>query len=152
MDGRITLLVENTMIEDQPYAAIWLDGDGSYTIRNSTLVAGYGEVIEHFDGTTTTLHGDGVVATNGVEGLWLENNVIQDSSRTGVLLDGSSAWLSGNTFAGNATDLVWQECGDVEEPTGLGEVPEYDDRCSASTLPIAPLEFNLYLEEAEIAE
>ena len=147
-----TLFVENSIIKDQPYAAIWLEGDGSYTIRNSTLVAGYGEVIEHFDGTTTTLHGDGVVATNGVEGLWLENNVIQDSIRAGVLLDGSSAYLSGNTYTNNATDLVWQDCEGVSEVTGLAEVPDYDDRCSTSTLPIAPLEFNLILEEAEVAE
>ena len=147
-----SLLLDNTTIENQPYAAVWLDGDGEYSIRNSTLGGGYGEVIEHFDGSTNTLHGDGVVAMNGVERLWLENNVIQDAIRAGVLLDGSSAQLSGNSYTNNATDLVWQDCEGVEEPIGLDEVPDYDDRCSASTLPVAPLEFNLFLEDAEIAE
>ena len=147
-----TLVVESTTIEDHPYAALWLDGAGSYTIRDSTLVGGYGEEIEHFDGTSTTLHGDAVVATSGAEGLWLENNRIQGAVRAGVLLDGSTAWLSGNTYSDNATDLVWQDCAGVEEPADLDEVPSYDDRCTTSTLPIAPLEFNYWLEEGEIRE
>lgn len=150
--GPSALSVENTLIQDQPYAAIWLEGDGSYSIRSSTLVGGYGEEVEHFDGSTSILNGDGVVVTNGVEGLLLENNLIHDAVRAGVLLDGSSAHLSGNTFAGNSTDLVWQDCEGVDEPAGLEDVSDYDDRCSLSTLPIAPLDFDLYLEEAEIAE
>ena len=152
-----SLVVEDTTIEDQPYAALWLDGDGSYSIRNSTLVAGNGMELEYPDGTTTVQHGDAVVATGGVtawdgtSGLLLEGNEIRDAPRAGVLLDASSATLTDNTFTGNDIDLIWQACVGIEEPSGLSGVPVVD-YCPTYNHHIAPLEFNLYLEEAEPLE
>lgn len=154
------LSVETTTIEDHSLAAVWLDGNGAYSIRNSTLVGGYGVELEYPDGSTTLLHGDAIVAVDGVAGwdgttgLLLEGDEICGAARVGIMLDGSPAALSGNIYSDNAPDLVWQECEGVTEPTGLGEVPVYDDRCSSDPLHMAtlPLEFSLYLEEAEIEE
>ena len=152
-----TLLIENTIIEDQPYSAIWLDGSGSFTIRDSTLVGGYGMEFEYPDGTTTMQHGDAVVVTGGVtawdgaNGLLLEGNEIQNAVRTGVLLDGSSAMLTNNSFTGNSTDLIWQDCDGVDEPVGLNDVPAVE-YCPGYNHHIAPLEFNLILEEIEPLE
>jgi hypothetical protein len=150
--GEHALTVERTTIEDHPIAAVWLQGDGDYSIRDCTLVGGVGEVQEHFDGTTTVLHGDAVVATGGVANLTLEGNTVEGALRAGILLDGSSASLADNVYADNETDLVWQDCEDVIEPTGLGEVGYYDQRCGSSTLPIAPLELNLYAEFPDITD
>jgi hypothetical protein len=117
-------------------------------------VGGHGLELVKPDGTTFLAHGDGVVATSGVSawdgsfGLLLDGNEIQGALRAGVMLDGSSADLSGNTFAGNAMDLVWQRCDGVEEPGGLPEVPIVE-QCPQFNLSMAPLEFYLYLEESE---
>ena len=150
--GPSTLLVADSTFEDHPYAAVWLDGDGSYTIGNSTLVGGYGEELVYPDGTTLLLHGDGVVAIDGVtswdgtSGLKLEGNEIRGSVRAGVLLDASSAQLTDNSFNDNDTDLIWQDCAGVDEPNGLDEVPVVD-YCPVYDHHTAPLEFNLYLED-----
>lgn len=147
-----TLRIENSHIEDQPYAAVWLDGEGVYSFIDNTLVAGYGMEIGFPDGTSTTLHGDGIVATNGVEDLSLENNDIQGAYRAGVLLDGSSALLDGNRASDNDTDLVWQDCEGVQEPLVFGDTLDYDNRCSSSTLMVVPLVFNLFEEVADVAD
>ena len=152
--GHAKLEVEGTFVEEQPYAALWLAGDGDYTIRNSTLFGGYGMELEYPDGTTTLQHGDAVVVTGGVAawdgatGLLLEGNDIQDAVRAGVLLDASSASLSNNSFWGNTTDLIWQDCAGVNEPTGLETAPVVD-YCPLYNHHIAPLEFSLYLEDGE---
>ena len=155
--GACALSIDNTTIEDQPYAAVWLDGDGSYSIRNSTLVGGYGMELEYPDGTTTLQHGDAIVVTGGVtawdgtNGLLLEGNDIQEAVRAGVLLDASSAFLTTNSFTDNAADLIWQDCEGVVEPAGLDDVAVVDN-CPTFNHHIAPLEFNLYLEEMEPLE
>ena len=152
-----SLTLDDVTIEDQPYAAVWLDGNGSYSILGSTLVAGYGMDLEYPNGTTTIQHGDAVVAANGVtawdgtNGLLLEDNEIRDAVRAGVLLDASSATLANNSFSGNTTDLIWQDCDGVDEPGGLNDVAEVD-YCPFYNHHIAPLEFNLILEDAEPLE
>ena len=151
--GPNTLLLENTAIEDQPYAAVWLDGDGSFTLRNSTLVGGYGRELEYPDGTTTLQHGDAIVVTGGVaawdgtQGLLLEGNEILDAVRAGVLLAASSATLTNNSFNGNTTDLIWQDCDGVDEPSGLNSVPVVD-YCPLYNHHIVPLVFNLWPEDS----
>jgi len=152
--GPSSLEVDVVTIEDQPYAALWLDGDGSYAISNSTLFGGYGYEETYPNGTSETFHGDGIVATrgvsawNGVQGLLLQDNEIRDAYRAGVLLDGSSAELAGNTFSGNTADVIWQDCEGVDEPVGLGQVPIVD-QCPVYNHHLTPMEFNLYLEEVE---
>jgi len=149
-----SLTIDTVTIEDQPFAAVWLDDDGSYSIVDSTLVGGYGYEEAYPDGTSRIFHGDGIVATGGVStwngsrGLFLQGNEIRDAYRAGVLLDGSTAELAGNTFTGNSADVIWQDCDGVDEPVGLNQVPVVD-HCPPYNHHIAPLEFNLYLKEAE---
>ena len=153
--GPSTLVVDHTTVEEQPYAAVWLDGDGSYSIRHSTLVGGLGYEVAYPDGTTSLLHGDGVVATAGVTcwdgaaGLLLQGNTIRDAQRAGVLLDGSCAELADNLFVDSPTDLIWQDCDGVEEPVGLDALAVVD-HCPAFAHQVAPLRFELYLEEPEL--
>ena len=152
--GPAILSIDGSSIENQPYTALWLDGDGSYEIRDSALTGGYGLEMEYPNGITSILHGDGIVATGGVTawdgatGLLLENTLIHGAYRAGMILDGSSAELTNNTFSSNPTDLVWQHCTGVQEPGGIGEVPIVD-YCPEYNLGVAPLEFNLYLEEPD---
>jgi Right handed beta helix region len=149
----VTLTLDATTIEDQPYATIWLEGDGAFAITDSTLVGGYGLEVTMPNGSTSTFNGDGVVALDGVTawdgatGLLLEGNTIRDAYRAGVLLDSSSAALSSNSFFGNGLDLIWQHCDGVSEPTRIGAVPVVDS-CPVYNHSVAPLEFNLFLEEA----
>ena len=110
--------------------------------------------LEYPDGTTTLQHGDAIVATGGVtawdgaSGLLLEDSEIRDSVRAGVLIDGSSALLTGNSFTDNTVDVIWQDCDGVDEPFGLGQVPVVD-HCPLYNHHIVPLEFSLYLEDGE---
>ena len=150
--GPPSLTLDAVTIEDQPYAALWLDGDGSYSISGSTLVGGYGMEIEYPDGTVALKYGDGVVALGGISiwdgsgGLLLESTEIRDATRSGVLLDASSATLSHNTFTNNGTDLIWRNHADTPAPIGIDDIPIVDD-CPVFNHHIPELEFNLYLEE-----
>ena len=152
--GPASLTLDTVTIEDQPYAALWLDGDGSYSITNSTLVGGYGHELFYPNGTSSIFHGDGIVATGGVsawdgsQGLLLQGNEFRDAYRAGVLLDGSSAELSENTPTGNPIDVIWQDCDGIDEPAGLSHVPVVD-HCPVYNHHIAPLEFNLFLDDGE---
>ena len=149
-----SLTLEAVSIEDQPYAALWLDGDGSYSIANSTLAGGHGYELTYPDGTSNVLHGDGIVATGGIsawdgtQGLLLHGNEIHGAFRTGLLLDGSTAELVGNTFTNNGTDLTWQNCTGVQEPSGLDDIPVVD-YCPVYNHHVAPLEFQLILKDIE---
>ena len=149
-----SVALDDVTIEDQPYAALWLDGDGSYSVTNSTLVGGYGYEMTYPDGTSALFHGDSVVVTNGASawdgahGLMLQGNEIRDAVRAGVLLDSSSAELEGNIFTNNGVDLIWQDCDGVDEPGGLAQVPVVY-HCPIYNHHVAPIEFNLYLEETE---
>jgi len=93
----------------------------------------------------------GVSVWDGIQGLLLQDNEIRDAFRTGALLHGSTAELSGNTFTGNSTDLIWQECGEVDEPLGLDDVPVVE-HCPYYNHHVVPMEFNLYLEEVELLD
>jgi hypothetical protein len=141
-----TLEVDSSFIDAVPLAALWLEGDGLFDIRDSTVVGGLGQTMTFPDGSSAVLHGDAVVALDGGANLRFENNTIQDAPRVGLLLDSATATLVGNSYTGNSTDLVWQNCADVDEPTSVDEAPVVDRRCEASTLPIAPLDIVLKQE------
>ncbi len=124
------LTLSGSELSDQELAALWLEGGGAFQV------------------TSTTLHGgsqlefaDAVVVTNGVtrDNLLLQDNTFQDAARIAVLLDGTSAQLSGNTYQGNALDLVWQDCDGVDEPTGLDEAP-VSEICPATAYVLAQVE------------
>ena len=152
-DGPSTLLVEDSLIEAHSYAAVWLAYNGSYELRNNTLVGGTGFEDIYPNGETFLVHGDGVVATGGLTawdgetGLLLEGNEIRDAYRAGVILDDSSALLSENSWSGNATDLIWQDCEGTVDPFGIDEVPVVD-YCPYYQHKIAPMSFEMFLVDA----
>ncbi len=127
------LILSGTEIAAQPVAAVWLDATGEFSITDNTLTGGTG--LEH-DGLI--LHGnalyagEGIQAWDGESGLLLMDNLFQDSADPAVLLDGSSASLSGNTYLGNVVDLSQQQCDGLDPPDGYQEAtnldlcPEYD--------------------------
>jgi hypothetical protein len=148
--GAVSLDLERVVVEEHPLAAIWLEGDGVYRIRDSSLQGAVGVEIAVGEGVTV-LGGDGVVAIGGVRawdgdgGLLLEGNSLADAHRAGLLLDGSSVDLSGNSWSGNGVDAVWQVCDGVEAPA-LDGIPNVVT-CPESTYPIVPLDFDIYLTE-----
>ena len=136
-----TVTIDDSTIGPQPYAAVVLSGEGVYSITGNDLSGG--------DGTTYPIPGGAVLATGGVgtwtgsQGLLLENNTLHDSAGIAVLLDASSATLTGNSYSGNSLDLVQQSCGAVPEPEGWEEAPSAEI-CPLSEYSIPPLAFSLY--------
>ena len=151
--GSSTLVLDSSEVTEHDFAAVWLDtggavDDGSYALSGNTLSGGAGQNLSpnvhvHGDAVFTT---GGVTAWDGERGLLLEDNTFQDSAGAGVFLDGSSAYLSGNTYIGNAVDLWQQDCEGVPLPIGLEEAPVVE-MCPEYDRITAPLEFHLVLEE-----
>ncbi len=116
--GAPSLTLTDTTIGPQPYAAVWLDGRGTYDIEGNALSGSTGIERGGF-----TMHGNAVFAENGVTawdgttGLRLAGNTFDGASEVGVLLDGSSADLDGNTWADNGADLLQQRCDGVVQLT-----------------------------------
>jgi hypothetical protein len=108
------LVMTDTVVSGQELAAVWLMGGGDFELVGNTLYGG-----------SLPDYADALVAVDGVgrDALRLEGNTFRDAGRIAVLLDRSSAQLAGNDYTDNALDLVWQNCGDVDEPTGLEEAP-----------------------------
>ena len=113
--GPPTVRLSDSVVAGHAYAAIWLDGNGSYDIERNDLSGGSGVLS---DGQL--LHGNAVFAENGVgawtgsAGLLLRDNTLGGSSLA-VFLDGSSATLEGNVWTENTTD-VWQQRCELTSP------------------------------------
>ncbi len=111
--GAPTIKLVDSTIGAHDYAAVWLDGPGSYDLEGNTL-SGSAGVDDH----GTAIHGNAVFAQNGVSawgedattGLLLADNSFNDASEIGVLLHDASAALTGNAWSGNGTDLRQQLC------------------------------------------
>ncbi len=120
--GPSTLALADTTVGTHAYAAVWLDGNGTFDLERNQLSGGAG-----VDQNGATLHGNAVFAENGVTawdgntGLLLADNAITGSVAIGVLLDGSSASLIGNSWSTNGTDLRQQACEGVV-PLTAGDV------------------------------
>ena len=148
-DGTSTLLLQGTSISEQPYAAVWLSGDGSYRLVGNDLAGGVGLEL-----ATINVHGDAVFAMNGVttwdgaSGLLLQDNTLRDSSGAGILLDASSATQAGNSYVNNTTDLVQQRCDGVEPPMGYEEAPVVE-LCPDFDRVVVDFDFQLRLEDGE---
>jgi len=151
--GPPTLSVTDTTIQDNAIAGVWLSGQGSYSLSGNTIQGGEGWTRESLTKCGDAVYaGEGVTAWDGSSGLLLENNELLDGLGAGLLLDNASATLSGNSYAGNAVDLVMQggECetppdGYEEEAIGSAELcPAYDYATCGD-------EFALYLTLAEPA-
>jgi len=147
------LSLDGVTISEHAYGSLYLDGPGTYTISGADLEGGTGwELV-----AGRTVHGDALFATGGVAewnedagtGLRLEGTTLRDSVGAGLFLDASSATLSRTTFAGNATDLVQQACGEgLATPIGTDEATT-TTMCPATSRLVVPLEMEMHLEDDE---
>ena len=109
--GPPSLSVTDSTIGAHPYAAVWLDGPGSYDLQGNALSGSDGVEVGDW-----LLHGNAVFAERGMtpwdgsNGLRLLGNTFSGASEVGVLLDGASATLGGNTWSDNGTDILQQRC------------------------------------------
>lgn len=134
--GAPTLVVADSVIGPHPYAAVWLQGAGTYLLTGNDLSGSAGVQIG-----ATWAHGNavfaegGVTAWDGASGLLLASNDLRDAPGVAVLLDRASAALDGNDWSGNRTDL-WQQACDGVTPVSdeeLADVPTWE-RCPTGNL------------------
>ncbi len=142
--GPSVVTMESSSVTDVELAAVWVQGPSAVPLIDNTLVAGSARDI----GGGTEVHGDVIVARDEVSELRLEGNTISGAVEAGVLLHGSTAELAGNTWTGNAVDVLQQNCdespGDVVglEEVGTADIcPEYDEL-------VLDLHFDAYLTES----
>ena len=117
--GPPTVTLTDSVIGPHAYAAIWLDGAGSYDIQRNVLSGGPGFV----DGGGNTLHGNALFAENGVtawtgatdgpSGLNFVGNTVSGASAIGFFLHGASATLADNVWSSNTVDIRQQSCDGV---------------------------------------
>lgn len=140
--------LERSTVGPHPLAAVWFVGPGDYEVHDNALAGGLG--VERSPGVV--LDGDGVVAVDVTGALRLEGNTIVGAVGAGVLLHGSSASLSGNVYEENQTDLVVQACAEgAALPEGADEAP-VASLCARYDLPLAPMSFDLQLEDVDIED
>ena len=145
--GASSIQVTDCVFYDPAIAAIWIDGPGSYVLGENNIEGGQGGDVLLPDGSSEWFDGAGLVAigVSAAADLMLQLNEFESAMFAGVLLHGSSATLTDNTYEGNGVDLLWQNCDGVEEPIGYEEAPllEY---CPALEHPVPAMEFQLYPE------
>lgn len=112
-----TMVFMDATIDAGGLAAMWISGEDTASalpavrIEGSDLKGGPG-----VDTDGVLVHGNAIFAVgpflpwDGATGLLVSDTILHDS-QIGVLLDGASATLAGNTWTGNGVDLVQQHCG-----------------------------------------
>ena len=100
-----TLALERCTVSGAPLAALYVDGDGHYSVRDSELVAGVGVDIQGIP-----VHGNAVFARGGVTDLVFSGNTLRGAADVSMLLDASSVTLDGNLWEDNGWDIVLQHC------------------------------------------
>lgn len=125
-DLRTELELDGVEVSGEHLAALWVQGDGRYVVRDSTLAGG-----RRWEERGPPLHGnaavarDGVRAWDGEQGLLIERSDLSDSEGIDVLLHAASAELGAdNLWSGGSPQLVQQRCsGDqVSPPPGHEQV------------------------------
>lgn len=121
--GENTLTLTDSLIGPHPYAAVWLDGAGSYDLQGNTL---HGST-----GTDDGLFGYaiyaqlGIAAWDGANGLNVGETTFQGGPEVAVMLHGATATFAENTWQGTATDVRQQLCEGILplEVTELDDAP-----------------------------
>jgi hypothetical protein len=150
LDGAPTVRIEGTDVGPHAYAALWFDGPGSFTVRDSTLAGGSG-----VPRGGRTIHGNAIVALSGVaaaaepyaDGLHLRSTTLRDSPGAAILLDGASMRQDTNTWTGNATDVLQQRCETTSPllPEDVADIPSATVCPPAATLVDTALAVPLYI-------
>ena len=147
-----SLEMRGSEVAGHPIAAVTFQHNGVYTLVDNTLVGGAGVVNIRPDGSELVLHGnavlalDGVTARDGDAGLLMQDNLLQDCGGAALLFDASSGTLSGNTYSGNLLDLLQQDCGAFGPPDGYLEADE-SLLCPDTHEIIVALDFGIYPDD-----
>lgn len=126
------LALSRTSIGPHPYAAVWLDGPGSYVIEDSDLAGSPGVRLG-----TWSAHGNAVFARGGIaawdgrSGLYLARTTIHDARREGILLDDASAAFSAMTWRDTPVTVWQQRC---EQVPPIVDPPADSTTCTSGTL------------------
>ncbi len=140
--------LDRVHISDNPWAAVWLDGETAADIVDSTLIGGAGVDLR----TGLTAHGNALyahqtTAWNGISGVRVQRTTLGPSADAGVLLESGSASFSDILWVGNPTDVVQQRCADDPVPTDLSGA-------SSAICPVAewltlPLRYDFFLVDPD---
>ncbi len=154
LGGAPSVVVTDSEIGHHPYAAVWLDGPGSYQILDSKIAGGASVADRDWAHGNAIFAENGIVPWNGQTGLLLNGNTIHDALEVGVFLDDSSASFVDNLWDTNRLDLVQQGCNRVSALDRAAVVGASSFRvCDAALLYDTSLHFDgLYLAEAGIEE
>ncbi len=133
-DGPATVTIQDSFIEDNLVAGVYVRGDGGSTEVTGSKIEDTA-VLKLTE--TVSIMGHGVYASDVVSGLTLTSNEFEGNEGAHVFLHGSNATLTGNSYVSNGVlDFQQQHCGGPISPvdlsadglTGLIVVfcPEYD--------------------------
>lgn len=142
-DGSAGLSLTDTVVEAQPYAAVYVAGDGAFLVEGGDLAAGgESEVLPGW-----VAGGNAVVAVGlPDDALRMEGTAIHGATDAALLLDASVATLAEVAWSDNALDLAQQRCegvGAVVGDAGQAEICAED----WATHAVHTLEVSVLLEE-----
>ena len=151
------LTLTDSVVGPHDYAAVWLDGAGSYALERNVLSGSGGVVLSGHPA-----HGNAIFAENGISpwdgtnGLLLAENTLTDASMISVLLHQSSAALYGNLWVDNTDDLRQQHCDAAVVPIAdeqLEGIPEWIRCPEGDVLTDRSMQFTtLFLPEVDAEE
>ncbi len=144
-----SLAVTDSAISDNRLAGVYVAGEGSYALIGNEITGS--TAVSHGNGSRC---GDGVFASGvsaweATQGLQLEGNTLTDNQGAGLFLDDGRAQLSGNSWSGNAPDLLVQGEACLEPGADYPEAPEAEI-CPTWDQPTCELYLALNLAIAEI--
>jgi hypothetical protein len=142
-----SLVLQDTTVQDNPIAGVWLSGSGSYELVGNSIEGGSGETLGSLVrcGDAVFAH-EGTTSWDGSHGLLLDRNTLSHGLGAGLFLDDASATLDSNTWEDNAVDLRIQGNDCSTEPEGFDEEPlASSELCPVYDLPTCGDAFSLYL-------
>lgn len=145
------LTLRDSEVRSVELASVYLDGKGSYEIRDSVLEAGAGDgVVVPASNAVFVTGGVGVWNESAVyNGLLLEGVDLVGGEGGAVFLDGSSATLRDLTFTDVGKTLVQDRCDGVATPEGIEEL-EDPELCPTYDYPLGLLDWYLYTLSMEV--
>lgn len=141
------LSLSNTEVASVELAAVYLEGQGSYRLRDSRLEAGTSEATFVYPASNAIFATGGTRPWNPVAfpdtGLLLDGVELVGGDGGAIFLDGSSATLRDLTFTDVGKTLVQDRCEGVATPEGVEDI-EDPELCPTYDYPLGLLDWYLY--------
>lgn len=141
------LSLSNTEVASVELAAVYLEGQGSYRLRDSRLEAGTSEMTFVYPASNAIFATGGTRPWNPVAfpdtGLLLDGVELVGGDGGAIFLDGSSATLRDLTFTDVGKTLVQDRCDGVATPEGVEDI-EDPELCPTYDYPLGLLDWYLY--------